>query len=197
MWGVSSPRGRGRVVRDGGTARLTAASASHLVEQAGHADRLYLDPVEPRAIMSSRSVGITEAVTAITGIVRFRIAAQSAERLIAVHAGELDVHQDQGGVFAPAISSPSSAVAVSRVRTGGLQDVAKELGVEGVVFDDEDQLAAHDDLPPAAQPAASGRVKLKVLPRPSSLSTQMRPPCSSTNRCANARPKPVPSCLRV
>src|SRR5438309_5482801 len=41
-----------------------------------------------------------------------------------------------------------------------------------VVLDDEDQLAGH---------GLTGSVKVKVDPRPGSLPTQIRPPCSSTN----------------
>jgi len=44
---------------------------------------------------------------------------------------------------------------------------------------------------------ASGRVKVKVLPLPSSLSTQMRPPCASTTLRVMASPSPVPSMSRV
>lgn len=40
--------------------------------------------------------------------------------------------------------------------------------------------------------SVQGSVKKKRLPRPSSLSTQMRPPCSSTNRRAMVRPRPIP-----
>ena len=39
-----------------------------------------------------------------------------------------------------------------------------------------------------------GRVKLKVLPTPNSLSTQMRPPCISTMDLTIDKPKPVPPC---
>ena len=42
-----------------------------------------------------------------------------------------------------------------------------------------------------------GIVNRNVLPFPSSLSTQILPPCISTNRLAIARPSPVPSTSRV
>lgn len=42
-----------------------------------------------------------------------------------------------------------------------------------------------------------GIVNVNVLPFPSSLSTQIVPPCSSTNRFVNARPSPVPSYRRA
>ena len=41
----------------------------------------------------------------------------------------------------------------------------------------------------------SGKVKLKVEPLPTSLSTQIFPPCSSTNFLAKVNPSPVPSTL--
>jgi len=41
----------------------------------------------------------------------------------------------------------------------------------------------------------SGKVKLKVEPLPTSLSTQILPPCSSTNFLAKVNPSPVPSVL--
>src|SRR5215467_4496089 len=41
-----------------------------------------------------------------------------------------------------------------------------------------------------------GNVNLKVAPRPTALSTQIRPPCSSTNFLASVRPSPVPSRFR-
>jgi hypothetical protein len=40
-----------------------------------------------------------------------------------------------------------------------------------------------------------GKVKLKVEPLPTLLSTQILPPCSSTNFLANVNPSPVPSVL--
>ena len=41
----------------------------------------------------------------------------------------------------------------------------------------------------------AGRVNVNVLPRPGSLSSQIRPPCSSTSRLDSAKPRPVPSML--
>src|SRR5262245_18867829 len=40
--------------------------------------------------------------------------------------------------------------------------------------------------------ARSGKVKLKVEPLPTSLSTQIFPPCNSTNFLAKVNPRPVP-----
>ena len=47
--------------------------------------------------------------------------------------------------------------------------------------------------PATAMPRLAGSVNTNVLPLPSSLSTQIRPPCSSTSRFDSARPRPVPS----
>src|SRR5262249_661751 len=40
-----------------------------------------------------------------------------------------------------------------------------------------------------------GSVKANVEPLPTSLVTQMRPPCSSTNFFVSVSPRPVPSCF--
>ena len=40
-----------------------------------------------------------------------------------------------------------------------------------------------------------GKVNVNLLPLPTSLSTQIFPPCSSTNFLANVNPRPVPSFL--
>ncbi len=45
--------------------------------------------------------------------------------------------------------------------------------------------------------ALSGSKKLKRLPFPSTLSTQILPPCISTISLAMASPRPMPLCLRV
>ena len=42
-----------------------------------------------------------------------------------------------------------------------------------------------------------GMVNVNVEPLPGSLSSQMRPPCNSTNLRVSASPRPVPSCLFV
>ena len=47
--------------------------------------------------------------------------------------------------------------------------------------------------PAMARTDLAGSVNTNVLPWPSSLSTQIRPPCSSTSRFESARPRPVPS----
>ena len=50
--------------------------------------------------------------------------------------------------------------------------------------------------PVIARPAPAGSVNSNVLPLPTSLSHQIRPPCISTKRFDSASPRPVPSrCL--
>src|SRR5207249_10072391 len=56
-------------------------------------------------------------------------------------------------------------------------------------------LVLHDDNGRHQDPVGSARgsVNQNVLPLPSSLSTPMVPPCSSTSRLESASPSPVPS----
>src|SRR5438105_13522961 len=72
-----------------------------------------------------------------------------------------------------------------------LEDVPEELHVLLVVLDHEDPPAGH----PYSRPA--GSVNTNVLPWPTSLSTQIRPPCSSVSRLDTSRPSPVPSRCRA
>src|SRR4029079_1261765 len=62
-----------------------------------------------------------------------------------------------------------------------------ERQLPGVVLDHEDLVLDHH------WTEGAGSVNEKVLPCPSSLSTQMRPPWSSTRRFDRANPRPVPS----
>src|SRR5262249_61634362 len=70
------------------------------------------------------------------------------------------------------------------------EEIAHDLPVELVVLDEEDLLVAH----PASVASATrrGTAKEKVEPRPGSLSTQMRPPWSSTKGLVMLKPSPVP-----
>src|SRR6185436_20682998 len=77
-----------------------------------------------------------------------------------------------------------------------LQHVPEERHVPGVVLDDEDLAATHHGAGGAdgtEVAGGTGSVNTKVLPFPTSLSTQMRPPWSSTSRFDSASPRPVPS----
>src|SRR5205823_14587764 len=72
-----------------------------------------------------------------------------------------------------------------------------------VVFDVKNCLIAHwcTPVPSAAHAPSpfvrSGTAKKNVQPLPISLSTQMRPPCISTNFFVMLRPSPVPPNSRV
>src|SRR5438034_1883019 len=115
------------------------------------------------------------------------IRTETAERYDAVDVGQLDVHQHQVRcVLHRELDRPLPGCCLERPVARRLQDVAEELHVLVVVLDDEDLRARHD-----ATPAGSENVN--VLPWPGSLSTQMRPPWSSTRRFDNASPRPVPS----
>src|ERR1700730_4165989 len=62
----------------------------------------------------------------------------------------------------------------------------------------EDDTDCNTRLSPLASAAMPRRaVKWNELPFPSSLSTQIRPPSISVNRCEIVRPSPVPPYLRV
>src|SRR4029453_15449606 len=64
------------------------------------------------------------------------------------------------------------------------QNVAHELEIFLVVFDDEHEL--HSD---------TGIVMVNVDPFPRALSRRRLPPCNSMMRLVNAKPRPVPSAL--
>src|SRR5438067_13346079 len=99
----------------------------------------------------------------------------------------MNVHQDEIGlVLCRELDAVFCRSRFERRIALHLQHVADELQVLLVVFDDQDD--AH---------CWEGIVNVNVEPWPGSLSTQMRPPCSSTNFLVSARPSPVPSCLRV
>src|SRR5258705_30286 len=87
------------------------------------------------------------------------------QRLDPVHAWQLDIHEDDGGRRHLGQPDPLlRVVGLDRPVAVELEDVALQLAVLLVVLDDEDQLARHQ---------RKGNVKVKVDPRPSSLSTQI------------------------
>ena len=96
-------------------------------------------------------------------------------------------------------SGPCSSASSTRALAGrrleravarGLEHVAEQPHVPLVVLHDEDLRARHRST------GLSGRVNSNVLPLPTSLSHQIRPPCISTKRFDSASPRPVPSrCL--
>src|SRR5215468_230974 len=104
--------------------------------------------------------------------------------------GELDVHDDHVRLVAP--GRGHAGLAVMRLeQIVGLagEEVAHDLPVELVVLYEEDLFVAH--LASVASATRRGTAKEKVEPRPGSLSTQMRPPWSSTKVLVMLKPSPV------
>src|SRR6266576_231019 len=119
-----------------------------------------------------------------------RVLFEQLERFRAAEIRHADVHQHEGGHALMRQRDPLDAARrLEGLEAGELEHVPGQLPVVLVVVDDQDQLA-HDTS------CRMGRVKRNVLPLPGSLSTQRRPPCSSTSRRESGRPRPVPSaCL--
>src|SRR6266571_4870786 len=76
---------------------------------------------------------------------------------------------------------------------GPAQELPHDLPIVLVVLDVEDRPISHAR-PPSVR---RGTVKKNREPLPSSLSTPMRPPCSSTSRFVMLSPSPVPPYSRV
>src|SRR5439155_20659999 len=107
-----------------------------------------------------------------------------------VEVREADVHEDHPGQRVR--GEPDAlgrGLRLDRPQAGEAQDLPREPTISFVVVDDQDEQPAV--LAHAA--TVAGRVKWNVLPRPSSLWTQRRPPWSSTNRLLSVSPSPVPS----
>src|SRR5882724_3369511 len=119
-----------------------------------------------------------------------RLRAKGAGRLDAGDLRELDIHENQIGVLLSSHRHAGFPVGrLDQAVGGAAQQMAEHLPVQLVVLDVEDGLRAHAFVPPSRRRGISIR---KVDPRPSSLSTQIRPPCSSTNFLVMLRPSPVP-----
>src|SRR5215203_598702 len=115
------------------------------------------------------------------------VSADPVQRLDAVNPGQLHVHQDQvGRVLRGQRDGLLAGRRLDWCVSLRLENVAEQLHVLLVVLDDEDPFGGH-------QRDFRGIVNAKVLPAPAWLSTQMRPPCSSTSRRDSASPRPVPS----
>ena len=135
-----------------------------------------------------------------------RLFAQQARDGPPVDAREQQVHEDRVGTLGA--RDVEAALAIhgdQRLMTRGANDALRDVEVVGLVLDDEHPSHAHpcDGHDRAAVPARlpsgraaartrTGRVNRNVLPAPTVLSTQMRPPCSAMSRFEMARPRPVP-----
>src|SRR5262245_46160122 len=117
--------------------------------------------------------------------------------LVAVDPRQLDVHQDEvralSGSGADAVLP---GVGLQHLVAGVTQQIAQDLPVLLVVLDHQDALS-HAQALEAWRSARTGMRTLKVDPRPTADSTQIRPPWSSTIRLAMESPRPVPPFLRV
>src|SRR6185436_17810723 len=104
-----------------------------------------------------------------------------------VQAGELrqlDVHEDEVRADLEGLRHARLAVVgFDELVLRAPEEVAHDLAVHLVVLDVEDGLHA---------PTLTGTSKMKVEPLPGALSTQMRPPCISTNFLVIDSPRPVP-----
>src|SRR5438034_1247696 len=107
---------------------------------------------------------------------------------------QLDIHEDEVGQLALRHGDPLLAIRRLQQPVGRpAQQLPDDLPVVLVVLDVEHRPLVH----PRPPSACRGTVKKKVDPLPSSLSTQMRPPCSSTSRFVILSPSPVPPYSRV
>src|SRR5215472_14698553 len=185
-----SPAGRRR---RGSADRAPARSslpqvAPHLVRELPHADRLGEIAVE--------ALGVKALLVAAHGgggerddrdVLRARVLLDELQGLRPAQVGHPDVHQHESGVvLLRERNALDSAGGLESGEPGELVHVARELSVVGVVVDDEDQLTQETS-------CWAGRVKRNVLPCPGSLSTQRRPPWSSTSLRERGSPSPVPS----
>src|ERR671936_312515 len=179
-------------IRGGGSVSAVISRpqvAAHLVGQLSHLDRLLQVAVEALGqealfVAAHRRGGMGDD----RDLGRPRILLERLERLRAAQIGHPDVHQDQvGDVLLGHCDALDSAGRLEGAEAGELEHVARQLPVVRVVVDDEDDLPGHH------ASCRTGRVKRNVLPRPTSLSTQSRPPCSSTSFRESGRPRPVPS----
>src|SRR5215813_11986153 len=124
-----------------------------------------------------------------------RIGLDAPRRLVAVHDGQLDVHQDQvRPAFCDCRERLLAVLRLGQLVTGVAEKVAQNLPVIRLVLDHKD-VFAHGCA--TCCWTLVGSVNVKVDPSPRWDSTPMRPPCSSMMRLAMARPRPVPPFLRV
>src|SRR5580692_4527479 len=166
----------------------------------------------------ARTVGLGDVVIAAGGARLFLVAGQRVRRhhndrdrlelgigldpprrLVAVEHRHLDIHQNQ---IRPVRFRRGDALRAvfgfDEVEADAGQEVAQNLPVFHLIFHHQNPLAhgAFSAVCPSP-PAFTGSLMVKVEPLPSSESTWMRPPCSSTMRLEIARPKPVPPFCRV
>src|SRR4029077_3170074 len=125
-----------------------------------------------------------------------RISLDAARRLVTVHHRHLDIHQDEVGfVFHRLGDALGAVMRLDHLVARHAEQVAQDLAIVLGILDHE-YLLAHW----AASLIGTtliGMVILKFEPLPTSDSTVMRPPCSSTILREIDSPRPVPPFLRV
>src|SRR5690606_17512455 len=111
---------------------------------------------------------------------------------VTVHAGQLNVEQDQIRLHARGhFQAERSGLRLQYLVAALLQQEPREVAVLLVVLDEQASRFQGSPL------TSSGNVTVNVLPLPHSLSTPIRPPMSSASLRQIASPRPVPSCLRA
>src|ERR1700730_4742308 len=115
-------------------------------------------------------------------------------RLVAVHNGQLNVHQDQVRTLLSDRSERLFAVLrFDQLISSVAQQITQDLPVVHLILDHQNA-SAHQC--PTCVSTLTGTVKANVDPCPSSDWTQSRPPCISMIRLAIASPRTVPAfCL--
>src|SRR6185312_12506283 len=119
-----------------------------------------------------------------------RIRLDTPRRLVAIDDGQLNIHQNE--VRAARFSGGDSFRAVLRldhVEPAARQEIAQDLTIVFVILNHENSFSHACS---SGTSAFTGMLTKNVDPCPSSDSTQIRPPCSSTMCLAIARPRPVP-----
>src|SRR5262245_63302837 len=126
-------------------ARLASKYSFYFAEKVFHADRLSLVAVKS---FSQHRLPLVRHGRCRDGddpyAFRRRIGLELLQRRDAVHAWELDVHQDESGKLLDGEPNPLfGCLSLNGLVTLNPEHVAHELSVFLVVFDDEDQLICH------------------------------------------------------
>src|SRR5271166_4783434 len=118
-----------------------------------------------------------------------------ARCLIAIHARQLDFHQDEiGTLFCHCCKRLLTVLGLGDCVAGADEHIANNLTIIVLVLDHQNALA---HVGSTCRSTTTGSVKANVEPWPTCDSTQILPPCISMMRFDMASPKPVPPFLRV
>src|SRR6266540_4415851 len=124
-----------------------------------------------------------------------RVCLNAACCLVAVHAGKLNVHQDETRPL-PRYGRYRflAGLCLRHLVVRALEQIAKDLTVILLILDHQNE-PAHAGL--VCCSTVTGSENENVDPSPGLDSTQIRPPCNSTMRFEMVRPSPVPPFSRV